>query len=425
MSSILLVSPTQSLSARVPEILHGCGHEITVVGAEGGQLLGSPFIRSYEVVCARTGEFVSALEAQPDLLARGSDWVLYDDDALVRALARGTLPLALKRSTLPASTDVGLGMLGSKVGQQVAAEVAGVVTPRSVIAHSRSEVERAISSLKSPVLVKADIGGGGAQVWLVRDRRALATLPDLDDYLPVVVQEFIRGRLISVEPLFRRGQLLGFTYSEMIRTMAGGKGPSTVRRYMDPPTPDVRESLEAIGAGAGAHGFANVTYMWRTQDNAHLMIECDLRINTWVQHGPQLGVDWGALMGGPESSNVATTSVGSQGRVIHLYPRALRAALSERSWSLVTPWLRSDVGTWEARNTRDPVVNAAERASLLSPRGLAFVALHDPLRARWNQLPSGLRRRIEGWGWKHRVLRSMGIHLDPLKREVKPLRTGR
>lgn len=407
--SVCLVSATQNLSARLPEVLAGHRPDITVIGAAHGQLKGSPFIRDYQQVAAIPGDLPATLESHPGLLDRGAEWVLFDDDGLIRALAESAIPDHIKRKSLPASTDLGLAMLGSKVGQQCAAESAGVATPRTFVATTRADVRRALAQFSGSGLIKGDVGGGGAEVWRVRHARDIDNIPRLDEHFPVVVQELVTGPLVSVEPLFRRGQLLGFAYSQVLRTMGGGKGPSTVRRYLDPPTPDVRETLEALGAAAGAHGFANATFIWCPQRRQHLLIELDLRINAWVQYGPRVGLDWGALMTGPSDAPVVTSSVGPQGLVIHAYPRALAAAAHELSWSHLRPWVRRETGTWDARNQRDPIANAAERASLIGPRALTRYALHDPLRATWKRLPSRLQRLLEESGWKRRGLNAMGI----------------
>ena len=410
MTSILLVSATQSLCARMPEVLSDRNLGITVIGSAQGQLLGSPFVDSYEAVAETPADFVAAIIARPELIDRGVDWVLYDNDELIRELARGSWPDEVKRRCLPAVTVAGLDALGSKIGQQVLAEKAGVPTPETRVVHDVDDVTRALREMPGPMLLKSDVGGGGTQVWPLRDAHDLSRVPRLSEQLPALVQEPIQGELISVEPLYRRGRLLGLQYSRMERTMRGGFGPSTVRRFLDPPD-DVLEILSALGEAGGLNGFGNLTFIRCPRRQQHLLIECDMRMNTCAQYGPQLGVDWGALLAGDDVDGVATTSLGPAGRVIHVYPRAIGAAISEVSWGHLRPWVMRAHGTWDARNRRDPVVNAAERAEVLGPQALTRHLLHDPLRATWLRLPPGLRQSMEGRRWKHKALRAMGIYI--------------
>ena len=410
MPSILLVSALQSLSARMPEVLNGRELSIAVIGSARGQLLGSPFIDSYEVAAGNPVDFTEALVASPELVDRGADWVLYDHDELIRDLARGSWPDEVKRRLLPAANDAGLAALGSKIGQQVLAEEAGVPVPETRIVSTVDDVARAVREMTGPLLLKSDVGGGGTQVWPLRVARDLSRVPRLPEQLPGLVQEYVSGELISDESLYRRGRLLGLQYSRIERTTGGRFGPSTVRRFLNPPD-DVLDTLTALGKAGELHGFGNLTFIRCPRRQQHVLVECDMRINTCVQYGPQLGLDWAGLLGGDGSGPVATTSLGPAGRVIHVYPRAISAGVSEVSWAHLRPWVVRDPGTWDARNHRDPVVNTAERAELIGPPALTRQLLHGPMRATWLRLPSRLRESMERMGLKRRALATMGIHI--------------
>ena len=410
MTSLLLVSSQQALGARLPEVVAGRGLEFGVIGSARGLLMGSPFIDAYEQVAERPSEFTQVLIAHPELVDGRADWVLYDDDQLIRDLARGPWPESVKRYCLSAATDAGLAALGSKIGQQALAEAAGVPTPETRVVSSVDDVAMAVREMPGSLLLKADVGGGGAQVWSLRDMRDVSRVPRLPDQLPGPVQEWVEGDLISVEPLYRRGRLLGLQYSRVECAMGNGRGPSTKRRFLDPPG-EVLDILAALGEAGRLHGFGNVTFVrcWRRQQ--HLLVECDMRINSCVQYGPQLGLDWAGLLTSDGTGRVATTSLGPAGRVIHVYPRAISAGLAEMSWASLRPWVMREEGTWEARNQRDTIVNAHERAGLISPPALTRHLLHDPLRAAWRRLPPTLSQSLESMGWKRKALRAMGIHV--------------
>ena len=409
MPRVLLVSAYQGLSARVPEVLAGHDLSITVLGAPRGQLLTSSYVDTYQVVTAGRTDFSAALAAEPCLFDREAHFVFFDDDQLLRDLADSDLPTDVKRRCLAASTDFGLAALGSKVGQQLLAEAAGVRTPRTQVVRRRDELPSALRSVGAPALVKGDLGGGGAFVRTLDDLHEAQRIRGLDAWLPLLIQEHIAGALISIEPLFKRGQLLGYLYSQMLRTTGGPNGPSTVRLFLDPPAPEVTEMLAALGSTGGLHGFANVTMIREQSTGMHYLIECDMRINTWVQFGPRLGMDWGSLITGDMTGAPRTTSLGPQGRTIHLYPRELESVLADRRWASLRPWLLREPGTWDTRNAKDAAVEDAELRSLLSASAVARGLFMRPAQRLWNAIPPGPQSALESRGWKTRGLRCFGI----------------
>lgn len=409
MTSVLLISPTQGLSARVPEVIADARISVVVAGTSYGQLMNSRFVDSYEVIAARPIDFVTALVADPGILRRDFDWILFDDDLLMRALAHSTLPDDLKEKVLPAGSDLGRAMLGSKIGQQIAADAAGVTMPRAVIAHTIDEMIEAIDDVDGPVMVKGDAGGGGAAVWHVRDSRDLPARNAITRVLPVLVQEYVAGPRLNIEPLFDRGRLLGYIHSETLECTRRGQGPTTARMFTDPRAPDLQENLEAIGDIAQLHGFGSLTFLWCPRRQRHLLIECDMRINTWVQFGPAMGMDWRDLLISRRPADPIVPSLGARGQIVRLYPREVEAGLTEMRWSLLRPWLQRGEGTWESRNNRDEAVNAVERKTVLSRQSLARCLLLVPLQRVWNRLPTGARERMEQRGWKAHALRGLGI----------------
>ena len=410
MTTVIIVSESQALSARLPEVLAGHGLIIQVIGGRNGQLLASPFVDAYEVIAAGSRAFTNALLADPGLLDRGADWILFDSDQLIHDLARSGFPHDLLIRILPASTDLGIASLGSKAGQQVLVEAAGVPTPLTRIARTRAEIGDAIRELGTDIVIKGNLGGGGAAVRILRESPDWQSSFDGDVWLPALVQERVQGPLISVEPLYQHGRLLGFVYSEMLATMGHHTGPSTVRRYREPLSPDIRDSLEHLGEAAGFHGFGNLTFLWCPRRRMHLLIECDMHVNTWVQFGPRLGVDWGALMTIPDTYATPRCVSNKGARVIHLFPRELEAGLADRRWSHVRPWMLREPGTWDARNALDPVVNAVEGSAIAHPRSILRNLVFSPLQRTWNRLPSSVRTAMEDRGWKARALRGFGYH---------------
>ena len=286
------------------------------------------------------------------------DWVIWGTDEALRTVARCDVPEGLKTLLLPARSAEGLTILGSKCGLAQLANHHGLTHPRSSIAGDGAELAPTLSRSEGPVIIKADIGSGGRRLRVVEqggdDHRD--EIPD--SWFPVVVQEFIAGPPISVEALFREGQLVRFTYSTA-RQFSNAYGPSSFRHFHAPPRDDFISTLERLGQLAQLHGFANCSFLWNDEASQHFLIEADMRPNLWHQFGPALGVSWAEGML-PPAPGTPPPAWQQQDAHIRLFPRAVIDALSSGEPSLLTPWLRNDPSTWRWRQHQDSTVNIFE-----------------------------------------------------------------
>jgi len=407
---VIIISPTQALAARLPEVLARPDLLIDVIGSTHGQLAESPFINEYKNICERPKDFASTLIAQPELLNNLGEWIIFDDDELMRILATSDLPQSTKIRILPAKTELGLGMLGSKVGQTIAALEAGISTPQTYIARTDLEMQKYAKELCGPFVIKADLGGGGGLVRKFNSPEELESLQDREKFLPGVIQEFISSLPFSVEALFVNGRLAAFILSEMLTCAPTSFGPSDIRKFVDPSNSEIEDSLNKLASVGGLHGFANITFVWCQKRQMHLLIECDMRVNTWVQFGPLLGVPWGVILADwSPTREVVTTNLGDTGRVIHLYPRTIQSGFLAEPRKRLLPWITNASGTWDTRNHIDPAVNAAERRQV-SPLGLTRGTVFRPAQKAWNALPINVTGPIERRGLKKIGLRLFGIH---------------
>ena len=347
---------------RLPEVIAGPGVRITVVGSRRNSLRRSQYVDEFiEIDYVANDELAGALLARPDVIEKLQGWVIVGDDATMLSLATSDLSEQEKLRILPVRKPAGLRMLGSKVGLELVMRDAGVSGPRTAIAQTPDDLPRAVAQLKAVprLLVKSAEGGAGERVrWW---RGAPDQIPAA--WFPVVVQEFVAGFLISVEALFRDGELVGWLYSRSTSGIPGG-GPSTARCYLSPPSRDFVDDLGLVGKTAGLHGFANCTMVWSPVERRHRLFEVDARPNAWAQFGPRLGVDWARQMSDP-LPDCAEPRIAPDERVaLRLYPREVIDAFDHARWSSLQPWLLALPGTWRARNARDRGVNAADRADL-------------------------------------------------------------
>lgn len=168
--------------------------------------------------------------------------------------------------------------------------------------------------------------------------------------------------MISVEALFRAGELSHYLYSEALG-FTGEFGLSRVRQYRQPFSTDFVDTLIRLGKEGGLHGFANCSFIWNQSTGRHLLIEADMRPNRWHQFGPDLGVAWDEGLRGVSSSTLRCSRPHKEA-LIHHFPREIVEGIRLRKWSWLTPWLRKQPGTWEWRQKVDPTVNRQDWRSI-------------------------------------------------------------
>lgn len=356
------------MTARLPEILAPHVDRLEFIGCPADPLHHSPFVRESWPVGSheQCDRFTVSLTAAASLLADLPSWTLWGSDIDLIRMARSALPTADKVRILPARTERGLAMLGSKTGLATLAAELDLPQPHFEVAATPTELVDISRRWHPPHLLKGERGGGSSRIRYVGIERTRMEDPVPDHWLPVLVQEMATGTEVAVDAMFSSGRLAAWTYAETSRR-EHEFGLSSVRRYCDPDNEDFAEILATLGEAAGLHGFANCTFVRSEPSGLHLLLECDMRANAWFPFGPSLGVDWGATM---RSSRVVGHAParprfgGGREAVVRLYPRQIAHAINRLSWTDLRPWLTRAPGTWEARLHRDPVINAAERAEI-------------------------------------------------------------
>jgi len=398
----------RGLIDRLPETFAGPNVFLRVVGPPDGPLLKSKFIDEYITTFSRVGGSTLAQEliGRPELRSHLQGLIIFSDDEMVRVLAGSSLTAKEKARILPAGNPEAFDVLGSKVGLADACQRLGIASPRQMVARSLADLPEAIARVGYPCLVKAATGGGGAGITRLR---SLGDIHPRDRHEQIldsyVVQEYVHGQEILVDVAFRDGRVAGWLYTQAVDGTQEF-GPSTVRRYQDPPSTDFVESLATLADWGQFNGLFNCAFIREESSGRHLLIEADPRPNAWHQFGPRFRVDWPRVL-----ANVGGEPIhpefGSEKIDVHLYPREISHALSSLQLSLLTPWLKRAPGTWDTRSHVDPAVNAAEALSVVGP-GLVK-ALQPP----WRLLPETIRHRPRAIWAKTRFLSLLGIPWSP------------
>ncbi len=177
----------------------------------------------------------------------------------------------------------------AKIGFSQLCKGLGLRTPEFVILNSIEEADTVAEQLGFPLVTKINYSAAGEGVQVFQDREAyFAYLSTYRFGQPLLVQKFIDGELISVEALFRDGQLLQYVCSiDADATL----GPSTKRRYV-PRLQEVVEFLEPLAKFARLNCFTNITFVREFSSGQLFLIEVDPRPNKWAPYGHWFGADF-------------------------------------------------------------------------------------------------------------------------------------
>jgi predicted ATP-grasp superfamily ATP-dependent carboligase len=164
----------------------------------------------------------------------------------------------------------------SKAGFSRLLDQLGLPQPATRIVTSAGELRDVI---RFPCVVKTSIGTASRGIWRVhnadeltevmRDLNAGGAFAD-----EVLVQDFVVGATEKAQAVFCRGQLLGFHGYRQIA--AGAGGGEAIKQSVTRPV--VRAHLATIGAKLGWHGALSVDYIWRDDEAAPLLIDCNPRL---------------------------------------------------------------------------------------------------------------------------------------------------
>jgi len=92
---------------------------------------------------------------------------------------------------------------------------------------------------------------------------------------------------------------------------------------------------------------------------------------------------------------------------LSLYPRALKHAVRTLNLNMVLSWVRHKPGTWETRNTKDPVLNKLEAKSIVP--SIRTDVLMPILVFVWSLIPETLQLRLRQNGLRRFVASLIGV----------------
>jgi predicted ATP-grasp superfamily ATP-dependent carboligase len=219
------------------------------------------------------------------------DWIIPGDDPVIRLLNDRLSSEDLFYKIMPLTKIENRALLGSKAGFSTLCEKYGIKSPRHIIYNPSSFSAAAAGAyIGYPCLMKLDKSEAGTGIFICNNETELVSnLEKATDKNGLTFQQYIKGYDINIEALYKNGELLVYSYSRVL-TILGNFGLSTRRLYCR--NDEIASELGAIGRSFGINGFASIAFMYSETENAHYLIEVDVRPNSWVYYGKFMGNDF-------------------------------------------------------------------------------------------------------------------------------------
>lgn len=271
----------------MPHLLFRAGFEIDAVSSN--QLLKeNKFLSDYKFYSDKQSMLVHLIKKNLDVY----DFIIPCDDQTLKNILDSSLAVVEKLKLLPVQAAENLKHISSKIGLSCALLEGGVVTPDFVVAGNFTEAVAAGEKLGYPLMLKIDFSGGGNGVFKCESASDLASIPQENFNLPLLVQKKISGEELDLSGIYRSGKLVTFSYSTIKKVIGNEFGPSSVRVYeqLGNVSEDVFLEMKKLGKVLGANGFVTISAI-KSSGGKIYFIEADMRPNVWVEMAKFIGDD--------------------------------------------------------------------------------------------------------------------------------------
>ncbi len=330
------------LVCELPRLLKKGGYYVTVMG-QSHWLLSSSSIDERIPGPASPIELIAA--AALLIAKRPFDLKILSCDALNWALLDSGMDLALKMELSPIKNLDYLYALEGKVGAAQMRKTLGISSPPSQPARSLEEAAEIASELGFPVILKRSRSGAGLGVVKCSAMQEVMQASLATDH-PFLVEKFLEGDLISVEPLFLDSRLAAYSYS--MKTCSENEYSPSLERVMMP-CPEVEPILHTLGKELQLSGIFNLTFLRENRSGKHTLFEIDFRPTRWVRHGELAGVDWSLALRDPSAplQRPAIT------KTIRHFPEDLKHAVKTKQLDRILYWALNRNRSWGSLPFRD------------------------------------------------------------------------
>ena len=348
MFTVLLASRADymDLTGEIPFIFKKAGCIVDVYCTDKGWLLSNSFHDKWIEAPTEEKAFQNTLTGIAE--SNKYDWIVPMDDECVKTMNSCITSEETFKKILPLTKIENREILSSKIGLSNACKKYNIPTPGYINYSEMPDIARINKTLNYPILLKEDFSFSGHGIQYCEDASQLpGCLEKVRDTKNLVLQEFIKGKDIGVEALFKNGELVTYNAAEVVEYMLNTFSFTTKRIYA--PNKDIENHLITLGKSMGLNGFASIGYLYHPERNIYYLIEVDARVNSWMAYGRFTGHNFTDGVRWIAQGAAAGTKPVLQGKKIEIaiFDRDVRRCVKYKDFKGLMKWVFNYKGYWK------------------------------------------------------------------------------
>ncbi len=351
----------------IPFIVNKGGCVVDVYCSKNSWLISNSFYHHWIECSNDVEEYVKGLSNLAQNTDSPYDWIIPADEKLLNILNEHIVEEALFYKLLPLTKIENREILASKAGLSQLCEKNGIISPKYIVFNHSTSLDIASFQLKYPVLLKQDLSwGGGGILFCESASEMILNLEKTNKAYDTIIQEYISGKDIGVEALYRNGELVEYNAGEVKTYFESQFTFTTKRDYFN--SNRLVAELRNIGKHIGVHGFASIQFIYHPKEDTYYLLEVDIRPNFWLASGRFTGHDFSKAVTrfftpGPLPENVIFADENKVTEVAIFYRDIIRV-LKRKDIKGLFQWLFNMNGYWKFIPTYDKILFRRVRKEL-------------------------------------------------------------
>lgn len=329
--------------ARLPHVLRQAGCRVSLIAGRDMLVTKTRFVDHHIASPGSLSELVEMskkhLNENPNLY----QWVIWADESVIRELSRNPDEEWLKTCFPVDPCSSAVRLINSKTDFNQAAQEMGLPVPYFKPCSGLEDAESAAEEIGYPVILKDPYGSCGLGVRVVPAATGFASAYQQfsDSSNPIVVQEFVSGKVGSTDVLYNHGKPVCWISTYSKTTLPKITGMSCVREVMY--HPEIENLLSGVGKLTGFHGLGGVDWIHVAETNELKLVELNPRPTPGYHFGYRAGVDFSLairemLDGSPSIQRPQQPDRGSQ-TTIYMFPQDIYRIITDHALFSLLRWL--------------------------------------------------------------------------------------
>ena len=348
----------------VPFVLKKGGCTVDVYCSKNSWLIANSYYNKWIESSDNTATYLKELFALVENKDNPYDWIIPADEKLLQLLNEAITSEELFYKILPLTKIENRELLASKAGLSKLCEKYSITSPRHIVYNHQEDFDISSFNLNYPVLLKQDLSwGGGGILYCQNEAEFKASLKETNALYDTIIQEFITGKDIGVEALYRKGELIEYNVGEVTMYYDNKFNFTTKRNYFN--SKRVGDELKNIGRHLGINGFASIQFIYKPEEDNYYLLEVDTRPNFFVPYGRFTGHDFSEavknfLDPGYSSSSISNKEISTapEGEIteVALFYRDIIRCVKQKDYKGFVQWIFNYRHSWKFIPTYDMVL---------------------------------------------------------------------